>query len=143
MKDIRERAFEFAVRIVKVCQFLDEQPGVGRTLGKQLIRSGTSIGANLEEAQAGQSRADFISKNAIALKEARETHYWLRLLSAADILPASRIQSLQSEAEETPGIILDFDASRNVVGIEILQASKQIDNLQAIEYMIAQAAIAS
>jgi four helix bundle protein len=48
-------------------------------LGKQLIRSGTSIGANLEEAQAGQSRADLISKNAIALKEARETHYWLRL----------------------------------------------------------------
>jgi len=79
MKDIRERAFELAVRIVKVCQFLDEQLGVGRTLGKQLIRSGTSIGANLEEAQAGQSRADLISKNAIALKEARETHYWLRL----------------------------------------------------------------
>jgi len=105
MKDIRERAFEFAVRIMKVCQFLDEQPGVGRTLGKQLIRSGTSIGANLEEAQAGQSRADFISKNAIALKEARETHYWLRLLSAADILPESRIQSLQSEAEEIMKII--------------------------------------
>ncbi|WP_099798674.1 four helix bundle protein [Parathermosynechococcus lividus] len=79
MKDIRERAFELAVRIVKVCQFLDEQLGVGGTLGKQLIRSGTSIGANLEEAQAGQSRADLISKNAIALKEARETHYWLRL----------------------------------------------------------------
>ena len=105
MKDIRERAFEFAVWIVKVCQFLDEQQGVGRTLGKQLIRSGTSIGANLEEAQAGQSRADFISKNAIALKEARETHYWLRLLSAADILPESRIQSLQSEAEEIMKII--------------------------------------
>jgi four helix bundle protein len=79
MKDIRERAFELAVRIIKACQFLDEQLGVGRTLGKQLIRSGTSIGANLEEAQAGQSRADLISKNAIALKEARETHYWLRL----------------------------------------------------------------
>jgi four helix bundle protein len=79
MKDIRERAFELAVRIIKACQFLDEQLGVGRTLGKQLIRSGTSIGANLEEAQAGQSRADLISKNAIALKEAHETHYWLRL----------------------------------------------------------------
>lgn len=66
MQDIRERAFEFAVRIIKVCQVLDEQPGVGRTIGKQLIRSGTSIGANLEEAQAGQSKADFIHKNAIA-----------------------------------------------------------------------------
>jgi four helix bundle protein len=83
MKDIRERAFEFAVRIVKVCQFLDEQSGVARTLAKQLIHSGTSIGANLEEAKAGQSRADFMSKNAIALKEAHDTHYWLRLLSAA------------------------------------------------------------
>lgn len=106
MKDIRERAFEFAVRIVKkICQFLDEQPGVARTLSKQLIRSGTSIGANLEEAQAGQSKADFISKNAIALKEVRETYYWLRLLSATDILPESRIQSLQIEAEEIMKII--------------------------------------
>lgn len=105
MQDIRERAFEFAVRIVKVCQFLDQQPGVGRTLGKQLIRSGTSIGANLEEAKAGQSRVDFISENAIALKEARETHYWLRLLSASDIPSESRIQLLQTEAEGIMKII--------------------------------------
>lgn len=105
MKDIRERAFEFAERIVKVCQFLDEKPGVDRTLSKQLIRSGTSIGANLEEAQAGQSKADFISKNAIALKEARETHYWLKLLSATDILPENRITTLPSEAEEIMKII--------------------------------------
>jgi four helix bundle protein len=105
MRDIRERAFEFAVRVVKVCQFLDETPGVGRTLSKQLIRSGTSIGANLEEAQAGQSKADFISKNAIALKEARETHYWLKLLSATDILSENRITTLQSEAEEIMKII--------------------------------------
>ncbi|RFP58220.1 MAG: four helix bundle protein [Limnothrix sp. CACIAM 69d] len=105
MKDIRERAFEFAVRIVKVCQFLDEKPGVSRTLSKQLLRSGTSIGANLEEAQAGQSKADFISKNSIALKEARETHYWLKLLSATGILPENRIMALQSEAEEIMKII--------------------------------------
>jgi four helix bundle protein len=52
MKDIRDRSFEFAVRIVKLCQHLDTMPGVGRTLGQQLIRSGTSIGANLEEAKA-------------------------------------------------------------------------------------------
>jgi len=105
LKDIRERAFEFAVRIVKVCQFLDEKPGVSRTLSKQLLRSGTSIGANLEEAQAGQSKADFISKNSIALKEARETHYWLKLLSATDILPENRIMTLQSEAAEIMKII--------------------------------------
>lgn len=105
VKDIRERAFQFAVRIVKIGQFLDQQPGVARTLSRQLIRSGTSIGANLEEAQAGQSKADFISKNAIALKEARETHYWLRLLSATEIIPEHRIQPLQSEAEEIMKII--------------------------------------
>lgn len=105
MRDIRERAFEFAVRIIKVCQVLDEQPGVGRTIGKQLIRSGTSIGANLEEAQAGQSKADFIHKNAIALKEARETHYWLRLLSATEILPETRLKPLQTESAEIMKII--------------------------------------
>ncbi|HEX8845810.1 MAG TPA: four helix bundle protein [Pyrinomonadaceae bacterium] len=72
-KEIQSRTFEFAVRIVNLCRRLDEQPGVGRTIGRQLLRSGTSIGANVEEAQAGQSKADFISKISIALKEARET----------------------------------------------------------------------
>ncbi len=69
-KDIRERAFEFAVRIIKLCQHLDKKPGVSRTLGYQLLKAGTSVGANIEEAQAGRSRPDFISKNSIALKEA-------------------------------------------------------------------------
>lgn len=58
MKDIRERTFDFALRIVTLCQRLDERPGVGRTLGRQLLRSGPSIGANMEEAQAGQSKPD-------------------------------------------------------------------------------------
>ena len=68
MKDIRERTFEFSLRIIRLCQQLEEQPGVARTLSWQLLRSGTSIGANVEEAQAGQSKPDFISKNAIALR---------------------------------------------------------------------------
>lgn len=59
----------------------------------------------MEEAQAGQSKLDFISKNAIALKEARETVFWLRLLAAAKILPASRISDLQTEAQELAKII--------------------------------------
>jgi four helix bundle protein len=105
MKDIRDRSFEFAVRIVKLCQHLDTMPGVGRTLGQQLIRSGTSIGANLEEAKAAQSRADFVHKNSIALKEARETHYWLRLLAASEILPKERITAIQQEAEEIMNIV--------------------------------------
>ena len=70
-RDIVERTFRFSVRIVRVCQSLDEQLGVGRTLSRQLLRSGISIGANVEEAQAGQSRADFLSKYYIAPKMAR------------------------------------------------------------------------
>ena len=71
--DITNRSFEFAVRVVRLCQFLNEQQGVSRTLANQLLRSGTSIGANIEEGQAGQSKADFIAKMSIARKEARET----------------------------------------------------------------------
>ncbi len=107
-RDIRERAFDFAVRIVKLCQHLDERPGSGRMLGRQLLRAGTSVGANVEEAQAGQSRADFISKNAIALKEARETHYWLRLISGTHPLMEphlSELSNLRNEAEELTRIL--------------------------------------
>ncbi|HEV7744862.1 MAG TPA: four helix bundle protein [Pyrinomonadaceae bacterium] len=105
MKDIRERTFEFSLRIIRLCQGLQEQAGVSRTLSWQPLRSGTSIGANVEEAQAGQSKLDFISKNAIALKEARETIYWLRLLAAAKIVPAKRLVELQNEAVELSKII--------------------------------------
>jgi len=103
--DIRIRTFDFAVRLVGLCQYLDAQPGVGRTLGKQLLRAGTSVGANVEEAQAGQSKADFISKYAIALKEARETHYWLRLLVASNVVTSVRVSDLIKEADEIMRII--------------------------------------
>lgn len=105
MKDIGERTFEFALRIIKLCQQLEESGGVGRTLGWQLLRSGTSVGANVEEAQAGQSKLDFISKYAIALKEARETIYWLRLLAASKIVPSKRLSELEAEAVELAKII--------------------------------------
>jgi four helix bundle protein len=105
MKDIRERTFDFSLRIIRLCQQLEEQAGVARTLSWQLLRSGTSIGANVEEAQAGQSKLDFISKNAIALKEARETVYWLRLLTGSKIVPLERLSELQNEADELARII--------------------------------------
>lgn len=104
-QDITERTFDFAVRVVNLCQSLEEKPGVPRTLAKQLLRSGTSIGANVEEARAGQSKADFISKNAIALKEARETHYWLRLLVATEIIPKEKLPNLLQEADELKRIL--------------------------------------
>jgi four helix bundle protein len=103
--DIRNRTFDFAVRIVKLCRCLDEKPGTSRTVSSQLLRSATSIGANIEEAQAGQSKADFISKNAIALKEARETHYWLRLLAASELVPEERLELLLAEADEIMRVI--------------------------------------
>jgi len=96
-KDLCERTFQFAVRIVKLYQELDRKAGTGQTIGKQLLRSGTSIGANVEEGQGGQSRADFISKYSVARKEARETHYWLRLLIVAGILPPQKLESLLNE----------------------------------------------
>jgi four helix bundle protein len=105
MKDIRERTFAFSLRIIRLCKQLEEQPGVARTLSWQLLRSGTSIGANVEEAQAGQSKLDFISKNAIALKEARETVYWLRLLAASKIIQVERLSELQRKADELARII--------------------------------------
>jgi four helix bundle protein len=82
-QDIKERTFSFALEIIKFAQSMDFRNEALRTLGRQLLRSGTSIEANVEEAQAGQSRADFTSKYAIALKESRETIYWLRLLKEA------------------------------------------------------------
>ena len=81
-KDIRERAFDFAVRIVKLCSHLEKNSNISRNLTYQLTKAGTSIGANPEEAQAAQSKADFIHKNSISLKEAREAKYWLRLILA-------------------------------------------------------------
>ena len=80
MKDniIQKKSYDFALTIIALYRNLVK--GNEFVLSKQLLRSGTSIGANVEEAQAGQSRADFISKMSIASKEARETCYWLRLL---------------------------------------------------------------
>ena len=103
--DIQDRTFAFAVRVVKLCRHLDGKPGVARTLSRQLLRAGTSIGANMEEAQSGSSRADFINKVAIALKEAREAEYWLRLLQATQVMPSERLTSLKDEAQQLKRIL--------------------------------------
>ncbi|MBK8812019.1 MAG: four helix bundle protein [Acidobacteria bacterium] len=78
--DIRERSYQFAADIVRLCRYLEKTSEVPRAVTNQLLRAGTSIGANLEEAQAGQSKSDFVHKNSISLKEARESRYWLRLI---------------------------------------------------------------
>jgi four helix bundle protein len=98
--DLPERSFAFASRIIKLCETLDGKPGVSRTPSRQLLRAGTSIGANVEEGQANQSRSDFTAKYSIACKEARETHYWLRLLAATALLPLTRLQPITDECNE-------------------------------------------
>jgi four helix bundle protein len=103
-RDISERTFSFALDIVRICQNLIVEAGVTRTLGRQLLRSGTSIGANMEEAQAAQSSADFVSKCSIALKESRETIYWLRLIHASGCANGNFELSLK-EADEISRII--------------------------------------
>lgn len=76
---VKEKSFDFALKIIVLYKYLSYEKKE-YVMSKQLLRSGTSIGANIEESQAAQSRKDFISKMSIASKEARETHYWLRLL---------------------------------------------------------------
>lgn len=93
------------MRIVRLCQKLDEMRGVSRTLANQLLRSGTSIGANIEEAHGSQSKADFTAKMYIACKEARETHYWLRLLIATDLISQSALSELEDEANQLVSIL--------------------------------------
>ncbi|NJN11859.1 MAG: four helix bundle protein [Richelia sp. RM2_1_2] len=95
-----ERTFEFAVRITKLCTYLDTQFGTPRLLSSQLFRSGTSVAANLEESRAGQSIKDFIHKQEIALKEARETRYWLKLLIKSELIEEQKIKPLLDESEE-------------------------------------------
>ena len=104
-RDLCERRFKFALRITRLCQKLSEQPGVGRSIGRQLFDSGTSIGANVEEGQDGQSKADFVSKYSIALKEARETRYWLRPLVASEICRENEISGVIKECGELIGIL--------------------------------------
>jgi four helix bundle protein len=113
--DILQRTFLFAVEVVKLCGKLDERPGVGRVMMSQILRAGTSVPSNVEEAQAGQSKADFISKMSIALKEARETHLRLRLLATASVVPNTETSALIQEADEIKRILgaIIVSAKRN------------------------------
>lgn len=103
-KDIVERTFEFALQIIALMPLL-RQTDEGRSMGKQLLRSGTSVGANVEEAEAGSSKNDFIYKMNLALREARETHYWLRLIKRTNLAKTDQIDKLIQEADELRRIL--------------------------------------
>ena len=106
LQDIRRRAFQYSLRSIKLYRALQEaKDGAGWIIGKQFLRAATSIGANVEEAQAGETRADFIHKYGIAQKEARESRYWLSLLAEAKMIPAQRLRPLIKETEELYAVI--------------------------------------
>ena len=99
MEKIDERTYKFALRILKLVDALPHSTK-GETLARQVLRSGTSIGANVEEAYGGSSKKDFANKMATALKEARETHFWLRLIRDDGMIPSKQIEPLIQEALE-------------------------------------------
>ena len=101
---IAAKSFSFSVRIVKFCRILREQRQA-YVIANQLERSGTSICANVTEAKAGQSRADFLSKSSIALKEAVETAYWLKLLHETGYLTDREFRSIYKDCEEIKRIL--------------------------------------
>ena len=101
---IQERSFAFAVRVLRLVRALPRDTG-GQVVVHQLARSGTSVGANVEEAQASHPKVDFARRINIAWAEAKETLYWLRLLAETEMLPQPRLQPLLTEADELVRIL--------------------------------------
>lgn len=97
---ICDRAFEFARRILKLSEKLAVRGFGGRHVAGQLVKCGTSIGANAEEAQEAQTKADFIAKLAVSRKESKESVYWLRLAIAADVVTAKEVEWELDEAKQ-------------------------------------------
>ena len=107
MKDnvLINKSIDFASRIIKLCNFLEHDKHE-HIITKQIIRSGTSIGANINEAQYGNSKADFIAKLHISLKETAETEYWLRLLFKSDYIDSELFESLFNDCLELKKILI-------------------------------------
>ena len=110
---IQDLSFSFAVRVVKFYKNLTEQKRVF-VLSKQILRSGTSIGANVRESIHAQSVADFVSKLNIALKEADETLYWLELLYASDIISEKEFNSLSDDVKQIIGTLVKIIKSKKI-----------------------------
>ncbi len=102
--DLGERLLNFAVRVIKLVEALPNTIA-GRRIGDQLLRSGTSPGANYEEAQGAESHTDFTHKMQISLKEMRESGYWLQVIHRAELLPQHRLAELTDESEQLKKIL--------------------------------------
>ena len=104
-KDLRVRTKMFARRIIRLFCALPKSDAAAQVLGKQVLRSGTSVGANYREAHRARSRAEFISKIGECLKEADETFYWLELLLEENFLPAKKLEPLMKENDELLAVL--------------------------------------
>ena len=107
-----EKSLDFAVRIVNLRKYLIKEHNE-YIMSKQLLRCGTSIGANIAEAQRGQSKADFAAKMNIALKEANETEYWLKLLYRTQYLSKEQYESISIDVQELLGILVSICRTSN------------------------------
>jgi four helix bundle protein len=103
---ICQRSFEFAVRILRLCTRLWDRGPAARRVASELIRCGTSIGANAEEAQDGQSKPDYIAKMSVSRKESRETLYWLRLGVRSGVVTGEQVMWELSEADQLRRMIV-------------------------------------
>jgi four helix bundle protein len=103
-QDIRDRAFAFGCQVARLALTFDPRPGV-RALVDQLLRAGTAVGANLEEAKAASTRREFVRGLEISLREAREALYWLRICAALNLGPAVQVRDLQAEADQIVRIL--------------------------------------
>ena len=107
-----EKSFDFAVRIVNLYKYITINKKE-YVLSKQLLRSGTSIGANVTEAQRGQSKADFATKMSIALKEANETDYWLKLLYKTEYISKAEYESIDKDIKEIISLLMSICKTAN------------------------------
>ncbi len=103
-RDLRDRLFSFSVRIIGIATLLPKTPA-GFAIASQIIRSGTSIGANCEEAQDAISRKEFLKSLNISLKEARETKYWLKIIQKTFLLPQEKLDDILKENDEIIAIL--------------------------------------
>ena len=106
MVDLRDRTKQFALRIIRMYTALPKGDEVARVIGRQVLRSGTSIGAHYREASRGRSDAEFHSKIGVALQELDETAYWLELLVEAEVVTAARLGGLLQETDELIAIFV-------------------------------------
>ena len=118
---VKDKAERFAIRIVKCSRYIRDRLHE-RSLADQLLRSGTSIGANLSEAEFAQSKADFITKLSISLKEAAETKFWLKLLHETDLLEDKIFYSLSTDVKEIISLLVTI--LRKLKDIESNENSK-------------------